>query len=190
MINQLIHNAALWLDSTQWSTMLHESFYVYNWVETTHVLSLMLSLGLLFIIDLRMLGLALIDIPASKIANKLTLPMLIGFSLMVITGVLLVYAIPVRSSQSVWLRLKIILLVIAAINAYLFHQKMTQSVGSWDIKPRAPVGLRIGAAVSICCWILVAIFGRFIAYDWYDCARQPSELVAVFAGCIDGQVQF
>jgi uncharacterized membrane protein SirB2 len=190
LINQQIHNFALWLDSHQWSTMLHESFYMYNWVEATHVLSLMLSLGMLFIIDLRMLGLALSDIPASKIADKLSLPMFFGFSLMVITGCLLFYAIPVRSSQSVWLRLKLLLLLLAVVNAFLFHRKMSQSVTRWDMDRVAPLRLRVGASVSLCCWVLVVIFGRFIAYDWYDCSGQPSELVSIFAGCIDGQVQF
>jgi hypothetical protein len=170
--------------------MLHESFYMYNWLETTHVLTLILSLGLLFIIDLRILGIVLTDIPASKIANRLRLPMLIGFSVMMVTGALLVYAIPIRSSQSIWLRLKIILLVAAAVNAYLFHRNMTQSVSGWDNQPTAPLGLRLGAIVSLGCWLMVAVFGRFIAYDWYDCARQPSVLVSMFAGCIDEQVQF
>jgi uncharacterized membrane protein len=170
--------------------MLHESFYMYNWIEATHVLSLMLSLGMLFIIDLRMLGLALTDMPASKIATKLSLPMLMGFSLMLMTGVLLFYAIPVRYSQSVWLRLKLLLLIVAAVNALLFHRQMNKSVASWDNEPVAPLRLRIGALISLCCWMLVVIFGRFIAYDWYDCARQPFELVSIFAGCIDGQVQF
>ena len=49
----------------QWSTRLHESYSMYNWVETPHVLSLMLSLGLLFLIDMRMLGRALPNVPAA-----------------------------------------------------------------------------------------------------------------------------
>ena len=47
-MNQFIYNFAVWLDTHPWSTALHESFYLYNWIETTHVLSLMISLGLLF----------------------------------------------------------------------------------------------------------------------------------------------
>ncbi|CAN0499099.1 unnamed protein product, partial [Discosporangium mesarthrocarpum] len=49
------------LDDTQWSTLLHESYYMYNWTESTHVLTLMVSLGMLFLIDLRMLGVAFPD---------------------------------------------------------------------------------------------------------------------------------
>ena len=78
-VNQMIYDFAVWLDTHSPSTALHESFYMYNWIESTHVLALMISLGMLFLIDLRMLGLALPDIPASTLAQRLSLPMLAGF---------------------------------------------------------------------------------------------------------------
>ena len=84
-MNQLIYNAAVWLDNTEWSTRIHESYYLYNWIESTHVLTLMLSLGILFLIDMRMLGLAFADISANKLATRLNTPMLLGFVVMFVT---------------------------------------------------------------------------------------------------------
>jgi len=190
MFNQLIYDFALWLDAGHWSTLLHESFYMYNWIETTHVLSLMLSLGLLFFIDLRMLGIALPQVPATTIARRLQTPMLIGFGLMVTTGLLLFYAIPVRSAQSVWFRIKLLLLLVAAVNALVFHYRMKQSVTSWDTAPLAPRNIRVGALLSLLFWVFIVICGRLIAYDWYDCERGQSGFIGVFAGCIEGQTQF
>lgn len=189
-MNQLVYNFAVWLDSHQWSTALHESYYMYNWVETTHVLTLMLSLGMLFLIDLRMLGYALPDVPASKIAQRLNIPMLIGFGIMVITGLLLVYAIPVRSSQSIWFRLKVVLLIAAAVNAFLFHRRMNESVASWDLETRAPRGLRVSAALSISFWVSIVICGRLIAYDWFDCSHNPPAFIGTLAGCLADQTHF
>src|SRR6187397_3705847 len=100
--------------------------------QPLHVITLMISLGMLIIIDLRMLGLWLTNVPASKIAQRLDRPMLIGFSIMVVTGVLLYVGIPIRTTQSLWFRIKLILLVVAFINAWLFRRHMQQSVGSWD----------------------------------------------------------
>ncbi len=190
MLNEFIFNIAVWLDETRWSTMLHESYYMYNWVESTHVLTLMISLGMLFLIDLRMLGLALPDVPASRIAQRLNLPMLVGFSIMVITGVLLVYAVPVRSAQSVWLRIKMVLMAGLLINAILFHKKMNTAGASWDNEPRAPRNLRIGAMLSLGGWAIVVMCGRFIAYDWFDCQYNDSEFIAFVAGCLDDQTRF
>ena len=189
-MNQLIYDFALWLDSHAWSTGLHESYYMYNWIESTHVLALMLSLGMLFLIDLRMLGLALPGVPATDIARRLNLPMLIGFGVMLVTGLLLFYAIPVRTSQSLWFRIKLVLLVAAAVNAFLFHRSMRRATPGWDSAARAPGTLRLGAGLSLLFWVLIVICGRFIAYDWFDCNTGPSPAIAVLAGCVPGQEQF
>ena len=144
-MNQLIYEAAVWLDNTEWSTRIHESYYLYNWIESTHVLTLMLSLGILFLIDMRMLGWAFADISANKLATRLNVPMLLGFVVMFGTGILLFYAVPVRSAQSIWFRVKIGLLIVCAINAFMFHRKMTASIGAWDSAKCAPKALRVGA---------------------------------------------
>ena len=197
-MNELIYNFAVWLDNQSWSTQLHESYYVYNWVESTHVLTLMLSLGMLFLIDLRMLGLAFTQIPASTLARRLNLPMLIGFSVMIVTGLLLFYAIPVRTAQSLWFRLKLVLLVAAAVNAWLFHRRMTAANAGliagrdsgWDHAAKAPRSLQIGAGLSLLFWLLIVIFGRLIAYDWFDCSGQPGAAIATLAGCLVDQARY
>ena len=89
ILNEILLNLARWLDAQTWSTDLHESLYMYAWIESTHVLTLMVFLGMLFVIDLRMLGLAFMNVPASTLAEKLDRPMMIGFAVMVITGFIL-----------------------------------------------------------------------------------------------------
>ena len=86
MLNELLLNLARWLDSQSWSTAIHESIYLYAWIETTHVITLMVFLGMLFVIDLRMLGAIFPKVPASIIAQRLDKPMMIGFAMMLITG--------------------------------------------------------------------------------------------------------
>jgi hypothetical protein len=190
VLNRLAYDFALWVDSTTWSTRLHESYYMYNWVESTHVLTLMFSLGLLLLIDLRMLGYALPNVSASRLAERLHWPMLAGFSVMVVTGVLLFYAIPVRTTQSLWFRIKLVLLFAAFINALVFHRQLRAAGADWDSGGPAPRSLRIGAALSIGFWSLIVICGRLIAYDWYDCVKNPSPLVSLLAGCVDDQTLF
>ncbi|MBT3529620.1 MAG: hypothetical protein HOF74_05290 [Gammaproteobacteria bacterium] len=190
-MNQFIFDIAVMLDNTQWSTLLHESYYMYNWVESTHVLTLVLCLGMLFLIDLRMLGYAFPGVPASSIADRLNMPMLIGFIVMFITGILLFYAVPVRTSQSVWFRFKMVLLVAAAVNAFMFHKRMNESVSTWDNDAKAPSAVRMGAILSLTFWSIIVIFGRFIAYDWFDCEyTDAGSLSQLLSGCINGQAQF
>ena len=143
MLNEWLLALARWLDTHEWSTGLHESLYVYAWVETTHVLALMLFLGMLIAIDLRMLGVGFTNIPASTMAARLDKPMMIGFAVMLVTGFILFYAIPVRTTQSVWFRIKVVLLIAAGVNAWLFRGKMRASVGDWDTSPRPPKRIRV-----------------------------------------------
>lgn len=181
-MNELIYDWARWLDNTAWSTSIHESFYLYNWIETTHVLSLTLSLGLLFLIDFRLLGLVFADVDARLFAERLRWPMWIGFVIMFVTGILLFYAVPVRTAQSLWFRLKLLLLLLAALNALLFHWQLARLEDE-----SFPPGLRSGALASIILWLGVVLCGRLIAYDWFDCVQEPSEWIRVVAGCVDGQ---
>jgi hypothetical protein len=138
MLNEWLLSLARFLDAQNWSTQIHESIYLYAWIETTHVLTLMVFLGMLFVIDLRMLGLAFPNVRASTIAERLDKPMMIGLVLMVITGVLLYYAIPVRTTQSLWFRIKVVLIVFAAFNAFAFRARMQASVNTWDTDPTPP----------------------------------------------------
>jgi hypothetical protein len=184
VINEWLFRFAEWLYATPWSRSLHESFYMYNWIESTHVVTLMLSLGMLFIIDLRMLGLTMTSVPASRIAERLNIPMMIGFGIMIITGILLFYAVPTRTTTSIWFRIKLVLLIAAAVNAWLFHKQLRQSVGTWDTDPIPPKRIRMGAAISLALWAGVVTTGRLIAYDWFDCYRVQSGFINWMAGCV------
>ncbi len=185
MINEWLLNFARWLDSFAWSTAIHESFYLYAWIESTHVLAIMVFLGMLFIIDLRILGLAFAQVPAARIAERLDKPMMIGFAVMVITGLLLFFAIPVRSTQSVWFRIKVVLLIAAGINAFLFRNKMKEvrRDGREEVEPSKR--LRLGAGTSLFLWMGVVMTGRAIAYDWFDCHKDLSYTMYWVAGCVD-----
>ena len=110
-----------WLAATEGSTALRESLFMYPLVESTHVLFLLLFVGLTVMWDLRLLGLAFTGVPVSEMNNRMLPWVRIGFGVMVITGILLFYGIPVRTYQSVWFRGKVIFLILAMINIWYFH---------------------------------------------------------------------
>ncbi len=76
------------------------------------------------------------------------------------------------------------LLIAAAVNAWLFHKKMNESVSTWDRDEKAPKRLRYAAGLSLGLWAGIVTTGRLIAYDWYDCYREQSDLIAWAAGCM------
>jgi hypothetical protein len=174
-----------WLASTAGSIALHESLYVYPLVESVHVWALALFLGMVTLVDLRLLGVALREVPVSQLAARLLPFSLAGFALMIVTGSLLFYAIPVRTYQSVWFRAKLLLLVLAGLNAWLFHAGVFRSVAQWDLARAIPRKAMLAGALSLLLWAAIVVCGRFIAYNWFDCDRQPQPaLINALAGCV------
>ena len=174
-----------WLASTRWSIALHESLYVYPLVESTHVLTLGLFVGLTIILDLRLLGLVFRRVPVSDVTGRLLPWTKLGFAVMVVTGVLLFYAIPVRTYQSVFFRLKVAMLLLAGLNVWLFHSRIERRVADWDLAPATPLAARVAAVVSLVLWAGIVVAGRMIAYNWFDCDLQPqSDFVNWAAGCL------
>lgn len=185
MLNDYLLALARWLDGFASSTALHESYYMYAWIETTHVLTLMLFLGMLMVIDLRMLGWGFRYVPAATLARWLDRPMMIGFAVMVLTGLLLYYAIPVRTTQSLWFRVKVVLLVAAGVNALLFRRYVSNTAHDWEHQGRPPPRARFAAGLSLATWAGVVVCGRAIAYDWFDCHKDLTALLYRVAGCVD-----
>ena len=172
-----------WIASTSGSIALHESLYMYPLVESVHVLTLCVFVGLAAILDLRLMGVTLRRIPVSEVARRLLPWMGVGFTIMVITGAMLFYAIPVRSYHSVWFRTKLILLVIAGLNAWLFHAGIWRSVWDWDLDPVPPAAARIAGTASLVLWAGIIVTGRMIAYNWFDCDKPQPAAIVWAAGC-------
>lgn len=174
-----------WLAATSGSIALHESLYMYPLIESVHVLALCIFVGLATILDLRLLNKVLRNVPVSQVADRLLPWTITGFVVMVITGSLLFYAIPIRTYQSVWFRAKVIMLILAGINVWIFHSGIYQRVSGWDMAGRTPTAARRAALASLVLWFCIIVAGRFIAYNWFDCDIQPqSKFVNWFAGCI------
>ena len=174
-----------WLAATDNSTALRESLFMYPLVESSHVLFLLLFAGLTVMLDLRLLGLALRQVKVSDMVDRILPWVRAGFAIMVITGVLLFFAIPVRTYQSVWFRAKVIMLVLAALNIWYFHYRVYPNVEAWDTDATPPWQARRAGLTSILLWGGIIVAGRFIAYNWFDCDIQPqSALVNWFAGCV------
>jgi hypothetical protein len=157
-----------WLEKTPWSVALHESLWVYPIVESLHVLTLSLFLGTAVMLDLRLLGLTMRRVPVSEAARQLLPWTAAGFALMVISGALLFYAIPVRTYLNIFFRIKVVMLILSGLNVWCFHSTVYRRVAEWDLDPVPPRGARVAAALSLLLWAGIVVAGRMIAYNWFD----------------------
>ena len=174
-----------WLADTSWSVDLHESQYAYPLIESLHVWTMAVFFGSVVMFDLRLLGVTLRKVPASDVVDRLLPLTIAAFILMVISGTLLFFAIPLRSYQSIFFRFKMLLLVLAGLNVWLFHSRVYPRVATWDIEAGPPRTAKIAGGISLVLWIGIIFSGRMIAYNWFDCDRQPQpDIINFLTSCV------
>jgi hypothetical protein len=181
----LFHRFCEWLANTPGSIALHESLWGYPIVESVHVLTMCLFLGMIVMLDLRLLSLTMRTVPVSQVAGRLLPWARFGFGVMIISGALLFYAIPVRAFHNVFFRIKIVMLILAGINVWVFHSGVFRRVAEWDLDPVLPKRARMAGAASLVLWASIVVAGRMIAYNWFDCDRQPQPSVVNFLAACD-----
>lgn len=118
-----------------WSQQFLGSLNLWSVTEGTHVLTLMLFAGTIWVVDLRMMGAAFKSVPFSKLNDRVLPFTILGFAVMIITGIILFLAKPMDYYHNIWFRGKMLFLLIAAANIYWFHHKVQKSQDDWDAMP-------------------------------------------------------
>jgi len=166
-----------WLAELPWSVDLHESQYAYSIIESVHVWTMAVFFGLVIVFDLRLLGWIMPKAPVSEFKNRILPWTIAAFVIMVITGTLLFFAIPLRSYQNIFFRTKMVLMVLAGLNVWFFHSRVYPKVMPWDADAIPPKAARVAGALSLVLWTGIVFSGRMIAYNWFDCDRQPQPAI-------------
>jgi hypothetical protein len=156
-----------WLASTPGSIALHESRYAFLIVLTVHVLTLTVFVGTAVMIDLRLLGVTMPRVPMTEVIARLLPWTGAGFLVMIASGALLFYAAPLLRYENVFFRLKMAALVLALVNAWVFHRTVYRRVGEWDLDPVPPRKARVAGGVSLALWAFIITAGRMMAYQAY-----------------------
>src|SRR5205814_7257281 len=133
-----------------------------------HVWTLCLFVGFAVMLDLRLLGVTLKRVPISQMTERILPWTKVAFVLMVTSGVLLFFAIPLRTYHNVFFRLKAVLLVLAALRSGVFHNGgMYRRLEEWDIASVTPRAAKLAGAFSLALWAAIVFSGRMIAYNWF-----------------------
>jgi len=134
---------------------LRASLWAYPALEVVHIASIGVLFGSLLVLDLRLFGLA--RSLAVRVLASLTLPLaLFGFAGAAMSGLLLFAADADDLLLHPAFRLKMLLLMLAGLNAAAFHARSGLD--------RGDLLTRVQLALSLMIWVGVIICGRAIAY--------------------------
>ena len=149
-----------WLKSASIATFVNTTAWAWPLNETIHFIGLSLVLGVVLVVNLRILG---VMKNVSFAALHRLLPWgILGFAVNLITGILFFITIPEQYTQNVALHWKVVLMLIAAANVLYF----TLFEEAWALGPGddAPPTARVIAASTIFLWIGVIYFGRMMPF--------------------------
>jgi Na+-transporting methylmalonyl-CoA/oxaloacetate decarboxylase beta subunit len=153
-----------WLEQTGVGTSIRESLWLFPVIETVHIFGIILLVGATSILDLRLMGLTFRDEPVSKLVRRFLPWAWAGFLIQVVTGLLLFSSEATKMYGNLGFDIKMLLIVVAGVNAFVFHEIAYRSVGKWDHDPVAPIGARVAGLISILLWFGIVAAGRWIAY--------------------------
>jgi hypothetical protein len=121
-----------WLQRTPLATAISESSWLFPCIEGSHILALSFSVGVIVILDLRLLGLAFRGEPAAGIMRQLMPWSMAGFAVMFSTGIFLFITQAGKAYGNVFFRTKLIVLVLLGINAAVYQKAFFPRMGDWD----------------------------------------------------------
>jgi hypothetical protein len=160
----LISIICQWLEQTSIGTTIRESLWLFPVIETVHIFGIILLVGGTSILDLRLMGLTFRDEPVTKLAGRFLPWAWAGFIIQVLTGILMFSSEATKMYINTAFQIKMLMIVAAGVNAFVFHSLAYQSVGTWEKDPVAPVSARIAGLISILFWFGIVAAGRWIAY--------------------------
>ena len=149
------------------SVAIRESLYLYPVIEGVHVLSTCIFFGLVAMMDLRLVSATLRSAAVTEVQQRLFPWQMFGFALMAVSGVILVFAEPLRFYSNIFFQVKMVLLALAGLNMFIFHTGVYQRVAEWDHHEVPPGRARLAGAVSLMLFSGVVVCGRMIAYNWF-----------------------
>ncbi len=143
-------------------TWVRETTWAFPTLETLHFFGLCLLLGSLTIVDIRLLGFAQ-RLPVRPVHAYLRWAA-IGFSINITTGALFFAADPFRYFPNIAFRMKMLLVLLAGLNALWFKLTVFRDLQTWTADTAPTPLAKIIAGLSLLLWVGVIICGRMIPY--------------------------
>ena len=142
---------------------IRESTWGYAALIGSHVLGLGLFLGTVIIVDLRLLNRGIRTSPVPDLITRLLPWTRAGFGVMAASGTILFVTEAAKCYQSAAFRIKLGLIALALLNAWVFHLRSYHGnpPASDRVTPRS---WKLTGALSILLWLGALAAGRAVGY--------------------------
>lgn len=148
----------------QLSDAIRLSEAAFPWLECIHVLSICLVVGMISIVDLRLLGVHA-HTPSVRVLERQALPIVwVSFAMAAASGAAMFASNATGYAKNPDFQYKMALLVLVFVNMLFFHVVGRRRLTEWDEAPQVPIIARLAGLLSLMIWIAVVFFGRRIGF--------------------------
>jgi hypothetical protein len=143
---------------------IRENDLLFPLIESVHVLSICLVVGSIFVVDLRLLGLASIRRPVGRVINGVLPLTWSAFAMAVASGSLLFISNATKYLANGYFVAKLFLILAAGLNMAIFHAISARDLPRWENDTAPPLRARLAGGLSILLWVAVVACGRWIGF--------------------------
>jgi len=153
---------AAWLHETAPSQWVRAWPWTWAICETLHFIGLSLLVGVIGLLDLRLVGfLPRVPLPALRALLPYGVA---GFALNLVTGAIFLVGAPEQYLTNPAFGIKVLFLAASGVNVLLFEWRHGHHVHTIDAGVATPVAFKLAGGVSLVCWLMVMYWGRMLAY--------------------------
>jgi uncharacterized protein DUF6644 len=164
-----------WLSQTAVSVAIQAHLWIIPTVQSIHIVGIGIVVGSVFMIDLRVLGLAGRDQSLNETIDRFG-PWLTGsLCVLLVTGILMVIGEPARELLAFSFWFKMCLVAIGTLIASVFQVAVRRNGPHWEESLAKRWTTKCLALLTLGIWVGIIILGRLIAYDhiWGSWSHAP-----------------
>jgi len=163
MMELFTHVVSL-IENNPLADAVREDDLLFPLAESTHVLAISLVIGSIFVMDLRLLGLASTGRPVGRMTAAMLPITWVAFALAVVSGSLMFISNASKYLNNGPFEAKMALIAAAGVNMMIFHLVSARQMPRWENRVRPPWPARLAGGLSLLLWISVIACGRWIGF--------------------------
>jgi hypothetical protein len=153
------------LNDTAVAIAIRESAFWFPAILTIHIVSICAFIGFATMVDLRVLGWTLKRTPVLEVGESLLPLAMGGFAVVLFSGGFIYLADAVRYSHNTFFNLKVLLLFVGGLNAWITHRRVFKRSHEWSEAGSIPARDRMAAGLSLLFWGLLIVSSRLTAFS-------------------------
>ena len=170
-----MNDFAEWLSTTAPSMFIRShQVWTIPAIQSVHILAIGVVMGSVFLMSLRIFGLAGMDQTVRQINRRFSPWLIWGLWVLAASGLLLIVGEPAREliTFSFWAKMTLLVAAIAIAASFVVTVKKHET--AWDEQLAKRAWVKMMAAVTLVIWFAIILLGRLIAYDYVWGALSPA----------------